>query len=177
MFLNRTGFNGLYRVNRSGKFNVPFGRYTRPRICNEENLRACSAALESAELKVQDFEAACARARAGDFVYLDPPYVPTSRTAAFTAYAKGGFGLEHQRRLSVVFGQLSDRGVVALLSNSDVPEVRELYADFTLATVRASRAVNSDALGRGTVSEVVVSAVRKAKSPRKSRRKARATGT
>jgi DNA adenine methylase len=177
MFLNRTGFNGLYRVNRSGKFNVPFGRYTRPRICNEENLRACSAALESAELKVQDFETTCASARAGDFVYLDPPYVPVSRTAAFTAYAKGGFDLEDQRRLSVVFGQLSDRGVVALLSNSDVPEVRELYADFTVATVRASRAVNSDALGRGSVSEVVVSAVRKAKSRRKTARKPRPTGT
>jgi len=178
MFLNRTGFNGLYRVNRSGKFNVPFGRYTRPRICNPGNLRACSAALANADLRVQDFATTCALAGKGDFVYLDPPYVPVSRTAAFTAYAKGGFGPDEQRRLSTTFGQLSDRGVVAVLSNSDVREVRELYAAFEMTTVRASRAVNSDALGRGLVSEVVVSATRKAAAepasavvqPRKARR-------
>src|SRR6185503_8443700 len=83
IFLNKTGFNGLYRVNRAGKFNVPFGRYAKPAICDEENLRACSAALANVELVAADFEGAAARANAGDFVYFDPPYVPLSRTAAF----------------------------------------------------------------------------------------------
>jgi DNA adenine methylase len=158
IFLNRTGFNGLYRVNRAGKFNVPFGRYTRPRICNEENLRACSAALANAELRVQDFAVACEQAARGDFVYLDPPYVPVSRTAAFTAYARGGFGPDEQRRLSAVFGQLSERGVAVVLSNSDVPEVRRLYAGFSIKKVRALRAINSDGAARGRISEVLVSA-------------------
>jgi len=90
IFLNKTGFNGLYRVNRAGKFNVPFGRYAKPSICNEENLRACSAALANVELVAGDFERVASRARAGDFVYFDPPYVPLSRTAAFTAYALAG---------------------------------------------------------------------------------------
>jgi DNA adenine methylase len=161
LFLNRTGFNGLYRVNRAGKFNVPFGRYIRPRICNEANLRACSAALATAELRVQDFETACAAAATGDFVYLDPPYVPVSRTSAFTGYAKGGFGVDDQRRLSALFGQLSERGVTVVLSNSDVPEVRKLYAGFSITSVRALRAVNSDATARGAVSEVVVSGTRR----------------
>lgn len=160
VFLNRTCFNGLYRVNRGGRFNVPFGRYTRPNICNPDNLRACSAALANADLCVQDFGETCSAARAGDFVYLDPPYVAVSRTAAFTAYAKGGFGPDEQRRLSAVFGQLSDRGVTAVLSNSDVPEVRALYKGFGITTVRAARAVNSDGRGRGLVSEVVVSSLR-----------------
>src|SRR5262249_15284892 len=111
IFLNKTGFNGLYRVNRAGRFNVPFGRYAKPKICDADNLRACSDALGNVQLSVRDFADAVAGARKGDFVYFDPPYVPVSRTSTFTAYAAGGFGPDAQVRLSEVFGQLSDRKV------------------------------------------------------------------
>jgi DNA adenine methylase len=156
IFLNKTGFNGLYRVNRSGKFNVPFGSYAKPKICDPDNLRACSAALANVQLSVRDFADAVAGARKGDFVYFDPPYVPLSRTATFTAYAAGGFGPDAQVRLSEVFGQLSDRKVSVLLSNSDVPAIRKLYAAHRIHVVKASRAINSNAARRGPVSEVVV---------------------
>lgn len=157
IFLNKTGFNGLYRVNRSGKFNVPFGRYAKPLICDESNLRACSVALAHTEISVCDFEKTAGRARAGDFVYFDPPYVPVSRTATFTAYAPGGFGAEAQERLSRVFRRLADRKVHVLLSNSDVPAIRELYASYRTCVVKASRTINSNASRRGPVSEVLVS--------------------
>jgi DNA adenine methylase len=156
IFLNKTGFNGLYRVNRAGKFNVPFGRYAKPAICDEENLRACSAALANAELVAGDFERVAARAKAGDFVYFDPPYVPLSRTAAFTAYAPGGFDLDAQSRLAAFFDKLAARGVALLLSNSDVPEIRKLYARYRIRTVAATRAINSKATRRGPVNEVLV---------------------
>ena len=149
IFLNKTGYNGLYRVNRSGKFNVPFGRYANPRICDEQNLRACSLALAHADIAVRDFADAVRDARRGDFVYFDPPYVPMSRTATFTAYAAGGFGPEEQRRLSGVFGQLSARSVSVVLSNSYVPEVRKLYSEYSIKVVKAARAVNSKATRRG----------------------------
>jgi DNA adenine methylase len=166
IFLNKTGFNGLYRVNRSGQFNVPFGRYANPNICNETNLRACSAVLAGTELIVRDFEEAVKTARAGDFVYFDPPYVPLSRTATFTAYAAGGFGPDAQARLADVFGQLSGRQVSVLLSNSDVPRIRKLYAPYHVEVVKASRAINSKASRRGPVSEVVVCSFKKG-APRK----------
>jgi DNA adenine methylase len=156
IFLNKTGFNGLYRVNRSGKFNVPFGRYAKPHICDEENLRACSAALARVDLVVSDFEEAVMKAKTGDFVYFDPPYVPLSRTATFTAYARGGFGPEAQERLANLFARLVERRVHVLLSNSDVPEIRRLYADYRIETVRASRSINSKPTHRGPVSEVLV---------------------
>jgi DNA adenine methylase len=156
IFLNKTGFNGLYRVNRAGKFNVPFGRYAKPAICDEKNLRACSAALANIELVAADFEAAAARAKKGDFVYFDPPYVPLSRTAAFTAYAPGGFDLDAQSRLSAFFGKLAKRGVSVLLSNSDVPEIRRLYASYRIDTIEATRVINCKATRRGPVRELLV---------------------
>jgi DNA adenine methylase len=156
IFLNKTGFNGLYRVNRAGEFNVPFGRYAKPKICDTDNLRACSKALAGAQIAVRDFAEAVIGARPGDFVYFDPPYVPVSRTATFTAYAAGGFGADAQVRLSELFGQLSARKVSVLLSNSDVPAIRRLYARHRIEIVKASRAINSNAARRGPVSEVVV---------------------
>ena len=156
IFLNKTGFNGLYRVNRAGKFNVPFGRYSKPAICDEENLRACSAALANVELVAADFERAASRAAAGDFVYFDPPYVPLSRTAAFTAYAPGGFDLHAQSRLAGFFSKLAERGVAVLLSNSDVPEIRKLYARFPMQTIQATRVINCKATRRGPVREILV---------------------
>jgi DNA adenine methylase len=157
IFLNKTGFNGLYRVNSKGKFNVPFGRYAKPLICDEANLHACSAALAKVELVTCDFEESASRAKKGDFVYFDPPYVPLSRTATFTAYARGGFGRDAQARLAGVFDRLARRGVRVLLSNSDVPEIRELYRAYRIHVVKAARSINSKGSRRGPVSEVLVS--------------------
>ena len=172
IFLNKTGFNGLYRVNRSGKFNVPFGRYSKPSICDEENLRACSAALADVELLAGDFENAAARARAGDFVYFDPPYVPLSRTAAFTAYAPGGFDLDAQARLADFFGKLAERGVAVLLSNSDVPAIRKLYARYPMDSIEATRVINCKATRRGPVRELLVHHVETASArPRTAKRR------
>jgi DNA adenine methylase len=159
IFLNKTGYNGLYRVNKKGRFNVPFGRYTKPGFSQPDslnNLRACARALRGVTLEVRDFAGVVRRARGGDFVYFDPPYVPASRTADFTSYVAGGFGLEEQRRLAEVFGELARKGVKAMLSNSDTPAVRELYRGFRVDTVYASRSINSRADKRGKVGEVVV---------------------
>jgi DNA adenine methylase len=127
IYLNRTCYNGLYRVNRAGQFNVPFGRYENPRILDRENLRAASRALRGAALGAGDFEAVLARARPGDVVYFDPPYVPLSATASFTAYDREAFGPDEQRRLARVLEALRRRGVYAVLSNSDVRVTRALY--------------------------------------------------
>ena len=156
IYLNKTAFNGLYRVNSSGRFNVPFGRHKNPLICDVENLRACSAALRDAELEVADFSAVLGHARRGDFVYFDPPYVPVSETAYFTGYAVGGFSWEEQRRLADVLRALSKKQVKVMLSNSDVPELRELYADFRIEQVDATRRINSRVAGRGKIGEIVV---------------------
>jgi DNA adenine methylase len=156
VFLNKTGYNGLYRVNRSGQFNVPFGRFTNPAFCDVENLRACSRALRGVQITAADFEAVLETARKGDFVYFDPPYVPLSPTSDFTAYIPGGFGEGEQRKLAKVFGKLARRGVYAMLSNSDTPFVRKLYEDFDIETVYAARSVNSNAARRGKLPEVVV---------------------
>jgi DNA adenine methylase len=156
IFLNRTGFNGLYRVNSRGQFNVPFGRYTNPTICDARNLRACSLVLKSARLVVEDFEQAVSGAGRGDFVYFDPPYVPVSNTSYFTSYTPGGFGWDEQQRLASVFARLAERGIQVMLSNSDVPAVRQLYAGFRIDRVEATRRINCDSEGRGKIGEVVV---------------------
>lgn len=158
IFLNKTGYNGLYRVNRSGQFNVPFGRFTNPVFRDVENLRACSHALAGVSIEVEDFSAILNCARKGDFVYFDPPYVPLSPTSDFTAYIPGGFGAPEQRKLASVFAKLAQRGVHVMLSNSDTELVRELYAGFDIHVVYASRSVNSNAKGRGKLREVVVRA-------------------
>ena len=156
IFLNKTGFNGLYRVNSRGIFNVPFGRFKNPNICDEPNLRACSARLRGVDVRCRPFEAVLADARPGDFVYFDPPYVPLSRTAHFTAYSDLKFDLADQERLACVFERLADRGVRAMLSNSDVEWVRERYARFRMTEVFAPRWVNSVVSARGPVPELLV---------------------
>ncbi len=163
VYLNRTGFNGLYRVNKSGCFNVPFGRYKNPRICDEENLRACSTALANTDLRVGEFDTCVEGAREGDFVYFDPPYAPVSRTANFTDYRPGGFGWEDHIRLAKTLESLAQRGVRVVLSNSDAPGVRRLYEDLKAPNlkvhiVKARRSVNSKASRRGKVNEVLVTA-------------------
>jgi DNA adenine methylase len=156
IFLNKTGYNGLYRVNRSGQFNVPFGRFTNPQLCDAENLRACSRALQGVSIENADYASVTGRAKAGDFVYFDPPYVPLSPTSDFTAYIPGGFGEGEQRKLAKVFRKLAARGVHVMLSNSETKLVRDLYDGFTIDVVHASRSVNSNAARRGKLDEVVV---------------------
>jgi len=158
VYLNKTGYNGLYRVNRKGKFNVPFGRYKRPKVCDADNLRAGSEALQDAEIACASFESVLDRAVPGDLVYFDPPYVPLSRTASFTAYQAGGFGQEEQGRLRDVCLALTRRGIKVMLSNSATEVVRELYAGpaFTISEVRAKRSINSNAARRGKLAEWIV---------------------
>jgi DNA adenine methylase len=157
IYLNRTGYNGLYRVNSRNQFNVPFGRYKNPTICDEANLCACASALAGTELLVADFEVAVAHAKRGDFVYFDPPYVPLSATSSFTSYTSQGFGPDEQRRLHDVARALKRRGVHVLLSNSSAPLVRDLYSDgFELVEVAATRTINSKATGRGAITELII---------------------
>ena len=156
IYLNRTCFNGLYRVNRKGQFNVPYGRYKNPTICDGENLRACSKILRKSSIRVADFSEVLEHAESGDFVYMDPPYYPLTNTAYFTDYTVHGFGDDEQKRLSDVYRDLDKRGCQVMLSNSDVPRVRDLYSGFKVITVRANRQINSKASLRGPVSEVVI---------------------
>lgn len=156
IYLNRTGYNGLYRVNKSGAFNVPFGRYTDPLICDAPNLRACAEQLAHAEIAVRPFDAVVEHARAGDFVYFDPPYFPMSATSDFTTYTAGGFGLEQQERLAEVARALVAKKVHVMLSNADVPAARKLYKGLKIAKVSALRNVSATAAGRGGVTELIV---------------------
>ncbi len=158
IFLNRTCYNGLFRVNASGGFNVPHGRYKNPRIHDGALLAACSAALQRAELRVADFAGICEEARPGDFVYLDPPYQPLSVTANFTGYTRADFGPADQRRLRDAFEDLSRRDVAAMLSNSDHEFIRGLYSGlgYRLVTVPMARAINSRGSARAPVPELLV---------------------
>lgn len=156
IYLNRTCFNGLYRVNSRGGFNVPFGRYKNPQICNEVGLRAASAALRGTRLAHSSYENVLTHARRGDLIYFDPPYHPVSPTANFTSYTAGAFNELDQRRLAETFRTLSHRGCKVMLSNSDTPLIQELYSDYVVETVAAPRLVNRDASRRGPVNEVLV---------------------
>lgn len=157
IYLNKTGYNGLYRVNSKGAFNVPFGRYKNPAICDAANLRASALLLQKAEILHLDFEEVCRKARKGDAVYLDPPYLPVSKTSNFTSYQADGFSMLEHERLGQVFQHLAKRGVQAVLSNSCTPETQALYAGFTCRMVPARRAINSQGHGRGVVQEILVS--------------------
>jgi DNA adenine methylase len=157
IFLNKTGYNGLYRVNSKGQFNVPFGRYHRaPKFCDPDNLRAAAHALESADVQVRDFETACRAAKSGDVVYFDPPYDPVSKTANFTAYHKKEFGPTQHERLARVVKKLAARNVAIVLSNSDTKLTRELYRSFNPRKIPVSRPINSKASARGAVYELLV---------------------
>jgi len=169
IFLNRTGFNGLFRLNARGAFNVPHGRNTNPRICDEPNLRAWSRLLNrpGVQLEACPFEMMLERAGRGDFVYLDPPYAPLSGTARFTSYTAGGFDSLAQARLQRTVIQATARGASILLSNSAAPQIRALYArdrralkaGLQASTVSARRAINSRASNRGPVREYLITNV------------------
>jgi DNA adenine methylase len=156
LYMNKTCYNGLWRVNRRGEFNVPAGRYENPAILDAALLRAASAALAGAELERAPFDHVLDHADAGDFVYFDPPYDPVSATARFTSYTQADFGPADQERLAATFRKLADRGCAVMLSNSDTPFVRKLYAGFKVDRVMAPRFVNSRADARGCVAEVIV---------------------
>ncbi|MBE9064685.1 DNA adenine methylase [cf. Phormidesmis sp. LEGE 11477] len=157
IYLNKTCYNGLYRENSKGQFNVPIGRYKSPKICVPDLLQAASAALQIADISEQPFTDVAKQAQnAQDFVYFDPPYHPLSDTSKFTAYSRDRFTTEQQTLLKDTIQQLATEGVQILASNSDCPFIRELYADFTIQTITAARSINSKASKRGKITEVLV---------------------
>lgn len=156
IYLNRTCFNGMYRVNSKGEFNVPFGHYKNPRILDENNLINCSNLLQKTEIKHADFSEILKKVKKGDFVYFDPPYVPLSETSSFTSYTKDGFDMDMQFKLRDVCDELDSMGVKFLLSNSDTKLVNELYENYNIKKVFASRQINANADGRGKITEVLV---------------------
>lgn len=155
LYLNRTAFNGLYRVNSQGKFNVPFGKYIHPKICDEENILLVSEALQKATITLGDFSVAAKKARKGDFAYFDPPYHPLSKTSSFTSYTDNNFTEKDQRRLSALFSKLDDRGVYVMLSNSYSPLIIDLYSNYSPTKVMARRNINCKADKRGAVAEII----------------------
>jgi DNA adenine methylase len=156
IFLNHTCYNGLYRVNRRGQFNVPMGRHRNPTVRNVQNLRAVGDALQGVSLLVDDFERCLEMARPGDLVYLDPPYQPLPDTASFTSYTSADFGASDQQRLAVLFRELDHRGCQVMLSNSSTDLIRELYDGYEQIPVHASRAISSRGDGRGAIPELLV---------------------
>ncbi len=157
-YLNKTCYNGLFRVNNTGEFNSPFGRYKNPDFVNEVALRAVSKYLNSNEIKIIrcDFETGLAETGKGDFVYLDPPYDPVSDSANFTGYTRGGFDQQQQRRLKETCDRLTKEGVRFLLSNSATDFIKGLYQEYKIETINAKRAINCKALERGNVEELLI---------------------
>lgn len=157
--LNKTCYNGLYRVNRSGEFNVPIGRYRNPAICDREQLRSASAALNCSDARIVacDYKQALRKARGGDFVYIDPPFNPLSATANFVDYTRSGFAVQDQIELVQVFRELDRKGCKVLLSNSDTKLTRDLYSGFEQRRVRVLRAISCKGSGRTGYSEILVS--------------------
>jgi len=156
IFMNRCCYNGLYRVNSKGFFNVPFGRYKNPKFCDEMNLNAVHETLKNALIIQGSFEVCLDHAKRNDLVYFDPPYHPLSETANFTSYTKDNFGKDSQVKLREVFKKLDDRGCKVMLSNSYNDFVLDLYQDFKIVTLSAKRAINSNASRRGEIKEILV---------------------
>jgi DNA adenine methylase len=156
IYLNRTCFNGLYRVNSKNQFNVPMGDYRNPDIIQDDKLRRIVELLKNVTIKVMPFEKVIELAKEGDFIYFDPPYHPLDKKNSFTTYAKDNFVEKDQKKLAEVFRKLSEKGCLCMESNSDTTFIRELYVDFTIHNVRARRLINSNAKGRGEINEVVI---------------------
>lgn len=160
IYLNKTCFNGLFRVNSQGQFNVPYGDYVNPVIADPIVIKAVSSFLKESNINIckGDFADSLSTAKKGDFIYFDPPYHPISDTSSFTGYSVNGFGEKEQTRLKSVCDQLSDQGCYVLISNSDASLIRELYRDsrYIIAEVKASRAINSVASKRGRVVELLI---------------------
>jgi len=163
IFLNRTCYNGLFRMNRKGEFNVPFGRYKNPRILNEDNLHNVATLLKTTTILLGDFTRCKKFVGNSTFVYLDPPYRPLSDTSSFTSYSKDGFSEADQRRLAVFFKELDKKGAKIMLSNSDPRNedpgdsfFDELYADYTIERVPAKRSINCNGTCRGEINELII---------------------
>jgi len=156
IFLNKTCFNGLYRVNSKNQFNVPFGRYKNPKLYVRDNILAASRSLQGKLLIHGDYMGVLEYARDGDFIYIDPPYDPLSVTSSFTGYTSGCFGNLDQEKLSEKFRELDERGCKVMLSNSSTERIKSLYSDFKIITLRAIRAINCKGEGRGRIDEVLV---------------------
>lgn len=158
IYLNKTCYNGLYRVNNSGEFNSPFGRYKNPNIVNETTIRAVSKYLNTNNITILngDFETALKGIKKGDFVYFDPPYHPVSSSSNFTGYIQGGFDMYEQVRLRDLCNELNKKGVSFLLSNSATQFIEDLYKDYKISYVKANRSINSNAKKRGEIDEVLI---------------------
>ena len=159
IFLNRTCFNGMYRVNSKGGFNVPYGKYTNPLICDEVNLKKVNKALQGIEIKHQDYKEVLKKAKKGDFIYFDPPYYPVSKTASFTSYTAESFLDKEQIELRDTVLELHKRGCYVMLSNSDTPFINKIYSGhkgIRINKVEAGRMINSKASGRGKITEVLI---------------------
>jgi DNA adenine methylase len=155
IYLNKTCFNGLYRVNSKGGFNVPMGKYKNPLICPEEDLKIISKLLKNVKIINGDFEECLKYANKNSFVYFDPPYYPLKKSS-FTTYAKGNFLDKEQEQLKEVFSKLDKKGCKVMLSNSDADFIKKLYKKYNINFVKATRMINCDGKGRGKVNEVVV---------------------
>ena len=158
IYLNKTCFNGLYRLNRSGQFNVSFGKYDNPKIVNKDEIFAMSEFFNNRNIDMRcgDFSKALYSLPKDSFVYFDPPYFPRSKTSSFTGYTKEGFTTEDQIRLSEECNKLNSEGIKFMLSNNDVPEMHELYKEYNIRTVKANRGINSDKGKRGKIQELLV---------------------
>jgi len=156
IYLNKTCFNGLYRVNSKGEFNVPIGSYKNPAIFNEKDLLVASKLLKKANVEHADFRNVVSHARKGDFVYFDPPYYPISKTSSFTSYTRGVFLEKEQEELSKIFRILDKRKCFVMLSNSDCTFIRKLYKGFNIHVVKASRAISCIGSGRGKINELII---------------------
>ena len=156
IFLNRTGFNGMYRVNSRGEFNVPFGRYANPQILNEDLIYQASATLQSTQISQCSYDAILTQAQSGDFVYFDPPYMPLSKTSNFTSYAKDDFDYDDQKALALCCRNLADKNISFVASNSYVDDVKNLYQEFDFIELKARRSINAKADGRQPVSEILI---------------------
>jgi len=156
IYLNRTGYNGLYRVNSKGFFNVPFGLHKNPTICDRKNLIAVHIALRDVKIIHSSFETCLKLAEKNDFIYFDPPYHPLSQTSNFTSYNKGNFGKDSQEELLHIFKMLDDRGCKLLLSNSYSDYILNLYKDYEINILKARRIINSNAKRRGLIKEVLI---------------------
>jgi DNA adenine methylase len=158
LYLNKTAFNGLYRVNSRGEFNVPFGRYKNPTIVPEKRIRAASKVLKEVEIFNEDFSYILDYAKKGDLCYLDPPYQPVSETANFTSYSSEKFGLDEQKRLRELCVKLDERGALFVLSNSYTEPILDLYEEtkFQIKIIQAKRLISSKASTRGSIEEILV---------------------
>jgi DNA adenine methylase len=156
IFLNKTCFNGMYRENSKGEYNVPFGDQRNPTICDKENLLVVSECLKNTKITNLSFEESIEDCKKGDFIYFDPPYYPINGTSKFTSYSKDNFGQNEQIRLRDVFKKLSDKGCLVMLSNSNTEFIKDLYKDFKINFIDAARSINSKGKKRGKIKEIVV---------------------